>query len=273
MKRIHQIPTIDLHRFPDLESYAIAPTLMKTHGDSTFARFVEDTLQGCENVYLLVPPSYQPTELELEYSSHIWVYGRPIPFDGTQWAHIHYEKYTQSIIANVMIGSYEEVVKDYEWLCSVPGVAIGFPRQKTDAWGNISSASDGFNRFSYIYRMVKEKKLKHKVHHYLFGLDNPAELVAYSKAFTSSVRTSFFGVTSVRCYIDSKFGVEYQPRYGLLTNPIRDDNLDEGMRTSLQTSLFRLNDGWLKEFIEGHGGEDIWQSYGFQVEEVGHGHF
>ncbi len=265
MLRIHQIPTVDLHRFPDLDSYAIAPTLMRTHGDSAFKRFAVDVLARRDNVFLLVPPCYHPTVFELEYCSSIWVYGRP--FQLRKQEPIKNYEYGGPLIANVLVGSYEEVIADYEWLCSDPTIAIGFPRQKMDAWGNVSRTTDGFNRFSYIYRMVQEKKLKHKRQHYLFSLDNPAELVAYGNVFTSSVQYSIKGVTSIRCYVDSKYGIEYSPKYGLLTSPILDDNLDEGMHTSLQTSLFRLNDGQIKSFIDGRDGEDTLESFGFQIEE------
>ncbi len=264
MRRIHQIPTVDLHRFPDLGSYAIVPTLMMTHGDVAFHRFAENVLIPCNNVFLVVPPSYRPTVFELEYCTAIWIYGRP--FHLRMCDPRNYE-YSGPLIANVVVGSYEEVVEDYEWLCKDSTIAIGFPRQRTDAWGNVSELADGFNRFSYIYRMVQEKKLKHKRDHYLFSLDNPAELVAYSNMFTSGVQNSFKGVTSVRCYVDSKHGIEYLPKYGLLTEPILDGNLEEGMHTTLQVSLFRLNDGWIKSFIEGRNGEDVLESYNFKIEE------
>jgi len=154
----------------------------------------------------------------------------------------------------VVVVRPEYIVDDYNFISSETDndVCIGIPCLP-------SEISNGFGRFNKIRELIFSHKWNLRRKHYLWELENPAELAAYAKAFIFRIQSTFAGFVSKRCYEDSLLGITYSPSKGLLyTGFLGNELLKHPYTCKQQYSLFMLNDETVKGFVTGKLGADIW---------------
>jgi hypothetical protein len=101
----------------------------------------------------------------------------------------------------------------------------------------------------------------------MYEMENPAELSAYSKAFMLRIFSSFIGVISKRCYIDSMLGITYSPHVGLYCGAVNSlDFKDVKYNHTQQYSLFLLNDESIRDFIGGKLGIGLYSIFQKKLE-------
>jgi hypothetical protein len=122
----------------------------------------------------------------------------------------------------------------------------------------------GWNRFSNVWRLVKEGLWNSARQHHLLGLHNPAELALYEKSGMFDVATlaSIRSNDSSICYRYGQYGANFYLHEGLLYKKIK-GQLDFGSRYTSpeQFVMFYCNKQVIEQFLDGVGGGALWQSY------------
>lgn len=136
----------------------------------------------------------------------------------------------------------------------------------------IAPGPANLSRFLFIRELVENNLLSDKVH-WLYGVDNPAELVLYPKVFGQYVLRRFELAVCSMCFVYSVFGVRLSPSFGYgLPLPGVDvvDRDDLGMSKWSgyrmnwdQAHTFRTNMEVVRSFAEGNGGEEFVRSIGY----------
>lgn len=153
-------------------------------------------------------------------------------------------------IVVVMVPVAEKaMVDEYRFLIEKTAVLPGIPCIK-------SKFGNGFGRFKFIYDLVMENTWSLRREHFLWGLENPAELAIYPKTFTAAVRESISGFASDRCYVDSMYGIRYNGSRGLI-GPVLFTSALREYTNDYQHTLFSENDMTIRGFISGGLGDDL----------------
>lgn len=163
--------------------------------------------------------------------------------------------------------TYARLVTQYQTLLEIPNIKIAFPVLYMDSWDAFMDKNDGFSRFSVIYRLVHDQVWNVHRDHYLMEFQNPAEMVGYAKGFSFSVRNSIKGVLSARCYSDSRYGIKYSLTMGSLETPLMQQF--EPYQYSQQFTVFASNVETMSSFIEGCGGDELWNLYKERLDVIG----
>lgn len=145
--------------------------------------------------------------------------------------------------------SEKKMRNQYRWILNETPAAIAIPSIESDE-------GHGMGRLRLINDMVQSKEWGLRRKHYLGGLEDPAELTIYSELFTSAINSTFHGFVSKRCFIDSRYGIVYDSNFGLITDPVPDDDVTAGYRHTMQYATFRQNDDLIKGFIDGSLGNE-----------------
>lgn len=154
------------------------------------------------------------------------------------------------IVAVMLPANERTMVAEYRFLIENTSVSPGMPCISSE-YGN------GFGRFKFIYDLVMENTWSLRRQHFLWELENPAELAIYSKTFTSAVRQSIAGFASERCFIDSAHGIRYNGSRGLIGPTPKGVELAQGYTNDYQHTVFSENDMTIRGFISGSLGDDL----------------
>lgn len=162
--------------------------------------------------------------------------------------------------------SFEELASHYRELSMhsmVDTICIAFDYE-FDAFGDVDEQKlhDGWNRFSIVYRLVKEKIWDSNKQHHLLGLFNPAELAQYHKVFGSVVMSSIRSNDSSSVFWHSLHGMKFDLKYGYLYRKIRSHvDFEADYDKMEQENLFILNRECMQKWICGQGGEALTNKY------------
>lgn len=147
--------------------------------------------------------------------------------------------------------SEKKMKNHYRWLINETPAGVGIPTIESDE-------GHGMGRLRWINSMVQSREWGLRRKHYFAGLEDPAEVSIYHDLFSSAINSTFHGSVSWRCFIDSKYGIVYDSNYGLISEPVPDDDVTAGYRHTMQYATFRHNDDLMKGFIDGSlGGERV----------------
>jgi len=122
----------------------------------------------------------------------------------------------------------------------------------------------GWNRFSNVWRLVKEGFWNPARDHHLLGLHNPAELALYEKSelFNEAVLKSIRSNDSSICYRYGQYGAKFYLNEGLLYKKIKGQlDFNSHYTSAEQFAMFFRNKQIMSQFIDGMGGDALWQSY------------
>jgi hypothetical protein len=122
----------------------------------------------------------------------------------------------------------------------------------------------GWNRFSNVWRLVREGIWNPARDHHLLGLHNPAELALYEQSglFNEAVLKSIRSNDSSICYRYGQYGAHFYLSEGLLYKKIKGQlDFNSHYTSPEQFVMFERNKALLRLFLEGKGGEALWQSY------------
>lgn len=167
--------------------------------------------------------------------------------------------------------SYSELVKHYNWLASIDEVdTIGISfNYEFDAFGdrNEEKRHSGWNRFSIIRRMMKDRVWDSTKTHHLLGMYNPAELSAYYRICDERYEPSDF-LNSIRsndsssCFWHSLYGVKFELQSGFLYKKIETHvDFNSCYTDQSQINFFNFNSVCIEKWRKGKGGSDLWQRY------------
>ncbi len=243
MERIHLIGPSDLERLSVSHIHMALPEFM---GGRDYRSFFLEVGER-EIVMVLLPYTKKAEAIECVAhgigATQIWLgYGNP--FSGRPATHL-LERLSQGFGVTVILDKRPKwMLEQYQFLLEISEINIAIPCIPSDE-------GHGWGRFQFIFDAVRKKIWNPRRRHYLFELENPAELAAYSNVFTSAIASSIVGFVSRRCYIDSRYGIPYSGSWGLLCKPVPDCDLIEGYTNSQQVSIFMANDEMIQSY--GHG--------------------
>jgi len=191
-------------------------------------------------------------------ATQIWLgYGKPL--SGTHTTQL-LERLSQNFGVTVILDKRPKwMLEQYQFLLEIPKISIAIPCIP-------SEEGHGWGRFQFIFDVVRKKIWNPRRQHYLFELENPAELAAYTNIFTSAIANSIVGFVSRRCYIDSRYGIPYSGGWGLLCKPVPDCDLTEGYTNSQQVSIFMANDEMIQSYGHGVLGNELSEEFERRVE-------
>lgn len=124
--------------------------------------------------------------------------------------------------------------------------------------------SGDWERFKLIHYLVKSGKFNVKKEHRLIGMINPAEMVAYRRAFSDFIYGSISIAITDLCISYSVHGICLSRENGVYYKPVNLPFIDEMDTMSLspeQESLYFLNQEIMDEFARGLGGDRLMQTY------------
>ncbi len=175
--------------------------------------------------------------------------------------------YKPIIFAAVIQGkTFMELASHYRALSTdgrIHTICIAF-NYEFDAFGETEERKkqDGWNRFSIIWRLVKEGIWNSKKQHHLLGLYNPAELAMYKRVFGNVVLSSIRSNDSSSCFWHSLYGMSFYMNCGYLFRKIEAEvDFTQDFTSPAQERLFIYNRSIIENFRNGVGGNSLWEKY------------
>ncbi len=259
MEVLHRVALDDIERLPPMRTYTLFHTDLPRF--EMFPELFTATAAGSRFILFMVHTDDVDAILSAAKTAHattVWFYAGEYTVDTL----IELSKSIDVVItlsgyyAHIVAGEYGQIVQNYMQLLDLPlNIGFAIPSVSRDAWDKYNTIGDGFSRFSLFYRLVQDHVLQLHRKHYLYELENPAELACYAEFFTSGVRNCLAGVFSRRCFSDSRYGVHYFLATGALepVTPIR----MEPYQYKQQYTTFSHNAMMMRQFSQGYGGEDL----------------
>lgn len=164
----------------------------------------------------------------------------------------------------VNAGGYEDAVK----VKGIESVGLRLSQMRDD------NEPGGWSRFQMIHELVKTGKFRPHLRHRLVGMLNPAEIVAYRRAFSDFIYGSIDIAITNLCFEYSLYGVHLSRDNGvyhkLVIFPGTDEMNESAYRTEQET-LYYLNREIMDEFARGIGGDRFMRTYDQQGVDVSAG--
>jgi len=154
----------------------------------------------------------------------------------------------------VSVGGYEEVAN----IKGIESIGLRFSRMRND------NEPGGWSRFQMIHELVKTGKFKPHLRHRLVGMLNPAEIVAYRRAFSDFIYGSIDIAITNLCFKYSLYGVHLSRDNGVyyrFMDLLGMDEMKDAAFTSEQETLYYLNREIMDEFARGIGGDRFMRTY------------
>lgn len=145
-------------------------------------------------------------------------------------------------------------------------VKIGCPAVTSIALWEYNNVPYGFERFYSIYQLVKGGKFNSSYKHRLYGISNPAEMVAYRRAFSDYIYQSIDLMISPICFWYSIWGMSFSRSRGVFFDILPSDmsadhRIESRVLSPEQEKLYFLNAEIIEEFAKGKGGLDLMLEY------------
>lgn len=235
----------------------------------TYSHKVKDNtyLIMLPNCYYIKRDTSKIIEMAVDYGVNEIVF----PFDGVEWITFFIRDDVKAareqgikICAGISDPKWYEYAAEIEEL---DGIVFDIVIKRRDE-GDIINAPGGWHRFKSIYSLVKSGKFDSHRSHRLIGMRNPAEMVAYKRAFSDFIYSSISVVITNMCYIYSAYGVSLSRENGVYLQPVilpEFDELDNIVFSSEQESLYFLNKEIMDEFARGIGGDKLMKAYAKQA--------
>jgi len=129
-------------------------------------------------------------------------------------------------------------------------------------------APAGWDRFRAIHNLVRTGKFDSRKRHRLLGMRNPAEMIAYRRAFSDFIYGSIAIAITSMCFVYSTYGVCLSRENGVYLNPVilpEFNELDDTILSLEQESLYFFNKEIMNDFAGGIGGDRLVRAYGQQA--------
>ena len=258
MQRVHVLGPSALESLSGNTVHAVLPAFAALPGYRCF--FSERAARGEEVIYIKNNNIFTRSELE-ELLPSLGVTRVAFPVktgvSGYEQALKELDKLQKHKLNALIILRKDSMPSDHEFFTGHTDASVGLaipsiPTQEGAGWG----------RFSAVSGLIRNKQWDMRRKYYLFGLENPAEVTAYARAFIFRVQDTLAGFISSRCYIDSLLGIPYSALIGLPHRAIDDESLlEEAYKHTIQYSTFTLNDETMKGFSTGKLGDGLWARY------------